>query len=342
MTWLYPITRRQWLRNPEGLGNYVHDQESVAVTRINKQLSFLNKNQNVLLSDADIVNVTIKRNVYTNALLAKRLLLILLLLFVIAEWLLNYQNMEVWLFPGQEGLGPLLARVPTALILTGGSIYAADVVLEMMFHRMLENDKHRFNFPDTSVANDGIKGTRSDATRIGILLVSLGALIGLLYAIYLLSIGRASAFEGGGKAGGGLFASPLAIVALMLPPLGGLIFLFIKKHHNITVAYRAMMRYKMIQEGDRRRKNNLEDAFTLKKAKVLNQEIASTYRRINKLKNFMQARNSKSASSNGGAIRYMLDGIDNIEKLDSWKFRVRNSLEKETLREYDRNFNPNI
>lgn len=344
MTLLYPITHRQWLKNKEkGLENYASHIVTKTVKRISRRLSFLSKDHQSFITDGDIVNVSAKRNVYKNALLKKILFLIVFVALVISESSINYENMEIFIMPGEEGLRPISMRIFTALILTLGSIIAADLTLEVLFHNWLENDKVKYNFPDSTNTSFTEKIGVGEKSRLLFLVLCLLILIGCLWAIYLFSQHRSAVMDAISQQSGinsTMAISPLTLVALLLPFLGGICMLLIKKNHNIVAAYKAMIRYQHIVDYDKKKKLNIIDIFSVKRARTLNSEIASSFRRINKFRNYLEGLNHKMKGKGSGQEPYKTLGLPHTLDQNQLKEFIKQRLEPETLRVLNNVENP--
>ncbi|WP_276483038.1 hypothetical protein [Paraflavitalea pollutisoli] len=344
LTFLFPITHRQWLKNKEkGLENFASHVVTKTVKRINRQLSFLSKDHQSFITDGDVVNMTAKRNVYKNSLLKKALFLVVFVALLIAESSLNYENMEIFIMPGEEGIRAVSMRVFTALILTLGSIIAADLTLEVLFHHWLESDKEKFNFPDSTNISFSQKIGVGEKSRLLFLVLSALMLIGCLWAIFLFSQKRAEVMAqaaGLTVTGNGMLVSPITLVALLLPFLGGICMLLIKKNHNIVSAYRAMIRYRHIVEYDKKKKLNFIDVFSVRRARTLNKEIANSYRRVNRFRNYLEGLNTKMRSAEGKQERYNTSGLPHTTDQNQLKEFVKQRLEPETLRILENVENP--
>lgn len=344
MTLFFPITHRQWLKNKEkGLENYASHVVTQTVKRINRRLSFLAKDHQSFITDGDVVNMTAKRNVYKNALLKKTLFLIVFVALVVSESSLNYENMEIFIMPGEEGVRPVAMRVFTALILTLGSIIAADLTLEILFHNWLESDKEKYNFPDSTNVTFAEKMGVGARSRLIFLILSVLILVACLGAIYLFSQKRADVMEAISRQSGAtknMAVSPLTLVALLLPFLGGICMLLIKRNHNIVAAYRAMIRYRHIVETDKKRKLNLIDTFSVRRARTLNREIANSYRRINRFRNYLEGLNTRIRLNNSKKEPYNTLGLPHTLDQNQLKEFVKQRLEPETLRILNNNENP--
>ncbi|MCD9015351.1 hypothetical protein [Parachryseolinea silvisoli] len=334
MTLLYPITRRQWLKNREkGLSNYTLHEVTKAVKRINKKLTFLNKSHDSFLTDSDVVNTTIKRNVYKNAVLLRCILSILFVLLVLAESFINYENMEIFIMPGEIGLRALLMRTVTAFILTVVSIVSMHMVFENAFHHWLESDKIKYNFPDTLEISVSSKVTHHDSSRIAFLIICTAVMLGCLWTIYIFAEKRAAVIEAISLSRTNTTGvSPLTLVSLILPFIGGMTMFVIKRNHNIVAAYNAMTRYRIRLDLDKKRKNHLIDIFSIRRAKTLNEEIALTFRRVNRFKNYLEAINHTLQRKNNKEHPYQVHGLAHTEDQNILKIFILKRLEPETLR----------
>jgi hypothetical protein len=324
MSLLYPITRRKWLKNKEkGLENYVADEVTKAVLRINKQLTFVNRNQNTFLTDSDVVNVSVKRNVYRNAVLIRAIFVSLFIALILAESAINYENMEIFIMPGENGLRALLMRIVTAFILTAGSIVAVHLIFETIFHNWLEQDKIKYNFPDTFNISVNEQLEKKDFNRFAFLVI---------YEFAEKRTAVIEAISSNPTSNNPAEISPLTLVSLILPFIGGMIMFVIKRNHNIIVAYQSMTRYKIKQDIDSKKKTYLKDVFSIKRAKTLNQEISISFKRIIRLKNYLEARNYRSKSGSNDQVIYNTIGIHHIEDQNTLKKYIIARLEPETLR----------
>lgn len=337
MTFFYPLTHRQWLKNKEnGLTNYVSHEVTRAVRRINRHLTFLHKNHNTFLTDSDIVNTTVKRHVYKNAMLLKTLFLVLFIFLVLAESAINYENMEIFIMPGESGIRALLMRVVTAFIITAGSILFMHFIFENIFHSWLEGDKVKYNFPDTINVSLGDKlGGHDQKNRLIFLIICIGVMIACLWAIYSFAEKRSAIIEaiaGQSKARSEAGLSPLTLVSLLLPFIGGITMFIIKRNHNIVAAYKAMVRYQIRQDLDKRKKNYLLDVFSTRRAKTLNEEVSITFRRINKFKNYLEAINHDIRTKKRNREPYQILALPHTNDQNSLKKYIITRLEPETLR----------
>lgn len=334
MTLLYPITRRQWLKNREkGLSNYTLHEVTKAVKRINKKLTFLNKSHDSFLTDSDVVNVTIKRNVYKNAFLLRWILTILFVLLVLAESFINYENMEIFIMPGEDGLRALLMRTVTAFILTVVSIVSMHMVFENAFHHWLESDKVKYNFPDTLEVSVSSKFASHENSRIAFLIICTAVMLGCLWTIYVFAEKRGDVIAALSalpteKTG----VSPLTLVSIILPFIGGMTMFVVKRNHNIVAAYNAMTRYRIRLDLDKKRKTHIVDIFSIRRAKTLNEEIALTFRRVNRFKNYLEAINHTILRKNKKEHPYRVHEMAHTEDQNTLKAFILRRLEPETLR----------